>query len=254
MNVVFLIGSVIFWSIIFYSMNSSAGLTAFINIVSVFIVFFGTTATVIMSYSFADLGGIFKSFLVVIRKPDYSNKEVIESLNVYATGIKKDGVLEIQDIHKEEENQFLKQVMQDLINNMRVDDIEIKYNTYIEYLDERHGKFIQAFENMGGVAGAMGMIGTLIGLVAMLLKMDDPAAIGPAMAVALLTTFYGALIGNGFTGPIATNLKNLNDEEILQKKIILKGVLLAGRNSNPKFIRETLMSMLPKSESDKIDF
>jgi len=254
MNFSFALGGTIFWSIILYSMSGSAGLTAFINILSILIVIFGTTATVVMSYSFTDLGNIFRALIIVIRKPNYSNISVIESMNVYATGIKKDGVLEIQDIHKEEENPFLKEVLQDLINNMPVEDIELKYETYIEYLEMRHDKYIQAFDNMGGVAGAMGMIGTLIGLVAMLLKMDDPAAIGPAMAVALLTTFYGALIGNGLTGPIAINLKNINDEEILQKKIILKGVLLAGNSATPKFIRETLMVMLPKSEAEKIEF
>jgi len=254
MNFSFILGSIIFWSIIFYAMTSSAGLAAFINMVAVAIVLFGTISTIVMSYSFIELKSIMQGFLISIRRPSYSNITIIERINLYSGIIKKDGILEVQEEHAEEENQFLKEVMQNLIDNVSVEDISMKYNTYLDYMEDRHNRIITAYDNMGGVAGAMGMIGTLIGLVAMLLKMDDPAAIGPAMAVALLTTFYGALIGNGFTNSVATTLKNIHAEEELQKRIILKGVILIGENVAPKLIREILVSMIPKNEAEKLEF
>jgi len=248
MNITFAIGSVLFWSIIIYSMSSSAGLVAFLNTVSIIIVLFGTMATTIMSYSIYELKNILKSFLVALKQPNYTNIEVIERLIIYSEIIKKDGILAVQEEHQEEQNKFLKQVMQDLIDNIDIEDIKIKYESHLESLEDRHNKNINAFENIGGVAGAMGMIGTLIGLVAMLLKMDDPAAIGPAMAVALLTTFYGALIGNGFANAIAMILKNLHSGEEIQKRLILKGIYLINDNIMPKILKETLILMLPEDQ------
>lgn len=253
MNLTFLIGSVLFWSIIIYTMASSAGLDNFVNILSIVIVIFGTLATIIMSYNGYDLKNMGKAMLVAIKGKKYDHVALIERIMVYAVIVKKEGVLAAQDEHADEEHDFLKTVMQDLIDSTPVENMEKKYGTYIEYLGERHGKYSGAFENLGGVAGAMGMIGTLIGLVAMLLKMDDPAAIGPAMAVALLTTFYGALIGNGFASAIATILKTLHGEEEINKKIVLQGVMLMGDNAAPKLIKETLSSMLSVKDKERIE-
>jgi chemotaxis protein MotA len=253
MNITFILGSIIFWGIIAYAMLSSAGFASFINLVSIIIVIFGTLSTIIMSYTGYELKNILKSLFVAIKAPDYSNVAVVERLILYSGIVKQGGILDVQTDHAEEENEFLKIVMQDLIDSISIEEIEIKYESYLEALEERHNRNISAFENMGGIAGAMGMIGTLIGLVAMLLKMDDPAAIGPAMAVALLTTFYGALIGNGFANAIATILKNLHSSEENQKRLILKGINLISNSVMPNTVRGTLVSMLPSDQKKLVD-
>jgi chemotaxis protein MotA len=113
---------------------------------------------------------------------------------------------------------------------------------------ERHKSHAAIFDQWAGLAGAMGMIGTLIGLVAMLLNMSDPSAIGPSMAVALLTTMYGAMIGNIFGAPIA-NILNIRDaDETLVKTIILEGIMSIQAGDNPRTLEAKLLSFLPPNE------
>ena len=137
--------------------------------------------------------------------------------------------------------------MQDLIDSISIEEIEIKYESYLETLEERHNRNISAFENMGGIAGAMGMIGTLIGLVAMLLKMDDPAAIGPAMAVALLTTLYGALVGNLFAGIMETKLKAKHDLEVAFMETTTQAAVLLINDDSIGNIKMKLNSFLQEA-------
>lgn len=253
MNITLLIGLTIFWSAIFYAAIESAGFDSFINILSILIVVVGTLSTVIMSYSGYELKQLFKSMLKALGRTPYDNKYVIERLNLYSGLIKKDGVLSIENDFMEEENYFLKKVMKNMIDSENQVEILNKYTIYSEELYLRHERNWLAYENIGSVAGSMGMIGTLIGLIGMLLKMNDPSAIGPSMAVALLTTFYGALIANGFSSAIASNLRNMHNEEELQIRIILQGAKMIGENITPTLIKETLLSMLDKKSATKIE-
>jgi len=117
----------------------------------------------------------------------------------------------------------------------------------MEQMDARHKKMSSIFSNWAGLAGAMGMIGTLVGLVAMLLNMSDPSAIGPAMVVALLT-LYGAMIGNIFGNPIANKLNLRNDDELLAKTMILEGIMSIQAGDNPRTLEAKLLSFLPPSQ------
>jgi chemotaxis protein MotA len=118
----------------------------------------------------------------------------------------------------------------------------------LEQMDERHKTMASIFSGWAGLAGAMGMIGTLVGLVAMLLNMSDPSAIGPAMAVALLTTLYGAMIGNIFGSPIAGKLGLRNSDEILAKTMIIEGIMSIQSGDNPRTLEAKLLSFLPPSQ------
>ncbi len=113
---------------------------------------------------------------------------------------------------------------------------------------QRHTDGIQMFKSIGDAAPAMGMIGTLIGLVAMLSAMDDPKAIGPAMAVALLTTLYGAIIANAIALPIADKLKKISAEEKLNKNLILESISSIQAGINPKVVEQILLTFLPEGK------
>ncbi len=118
----------------------------------------------------------------------------------------------------------------------------------MDQTSERHRANAQIFAQMGGFSGAMGMIGTLIGLVAMLLNMADPSAIGPAMAVALLTTMYGAMIGNIVGAPVANILEIRDGDETLAKTLILEGIMAIQAGDNPRTLEGKLLSFLPPKE------
>jgi chemotaxis protein MotA len=118
----------------------------------------------------------------------------------------------------------------------------------MEQTSNRHKTNATFFGQIAGFAGAMGMIGTLIGLVAMLLNMSAPSAIGPSMAVALLTTMYGAMLGNIVGAPIENILLIRNDDELLVKTLILEGIMAIQAGDNPRNLEGKLLAFLPPSE------
>ncbi|RUM67475.1 MAG: motility protein A, partial [Sulfurospirillum sp.] len=118
----------------------------------------------------------------------------------------------------------------------------------LEQMQSRHTSNQSIFGQLAGFAGAMGMIGTLIGLVAMLLNMADPAAIGPAMAVALLTTMYGAMLGNIIGGPVENILGIRSKDETLLKTLIIEGIMSIQAGDNPRVLEAKLLSFLPPSQ------
>ena len=118
----------------------------------------------------------------------------------------------------------------------------------IDQTSARHSSNIKIFEQVGGFSGAMGMIGTLIGLVAMLLNMSDPSAIGPSMAVALLTTLYGAMIGNIIGSPVANILSIRDADEALEKQVILEGIMAIQAGDNPRTLEAKLLAFLPPKD------
>ena len=121
----------------------------------------------------------------------------------------------------------------------------------IDALEERHSVGITMMESMAADGPAMGMIGTLIGLVIMLQNLSDPSSIGPAMAVALLTTFYGAILANVVANPFMAKLTIRNKLEITKMNIIIAGALGIVAGENPRLIKEKLGAFLPPSERDE---
>jgi chemotaxis protein MotA len=117
--------------------------------------------------------------------------------------------------------------------------------TEVGYLRERHQSGAEIFATMGNFAPALGMIGTLIGLVQMLQSMEDPSTIGPAMAVALLTTFYGSVLANLVCMPIAGKLRTRSKEETLVKEMILEGVVSLTKGENPRILEQKMLSFVP---------
>jgi chemotaxis protein MotA len=117
---------------------------------------------------------------------------------------------------------------------------------------ERHETGREMFKSIGDAAPAMGMIGTLIGLVQMLSNMDDPKSIGPAMAVALLTTLYGAVIANAIALPLADKLKRIAMDERLSKDLILESVSSIQAGTNPRVVEQILSTYLPNSKRDQV--
>jgi len=131
-----------------------------------------------------------------------------------------------------------------IVDGIAPDLVRNILNTEIAFMKARHQTGQKIFTGMGDSAPAFGMIGTLIGLVNMLQNMEDPSSIGPAMAVALLTTFYGAFIANLMMIPIAEKLANRSSEEQLVMKLIVEGLLSIQAGDNPRVIEEKLLSFL----------
>jgi len=229
-----------------------AGFGAYIDIPSVLIVIGGTISVIIAQYEANDLKRIGKSIGVAFNELKVEPvPELIEKIINYATEIKKNGVMSVEQKILSEENQFFKEAFSLLVDNTKPDILESLLETKLEYMEIRHKNMINIFGAMGGVAGAMGMVGTLVGLVAMLANLSDPSAVGPAMAVALLTTLYGALVGNAFAGIVESKLNEKHNAEMIVHQITIQGAVMIASGESIGNIKMKLNAILPPESEGK---
>ena len=218
----------------------------FINVPSVLIVIGGTIATAFIRFSMSDVinsikvaGNAFSSKLSVPQ-------EVIQEIVNLANIARKNGliILEQQPIA----DPFLKKAIMYCVDGHEAEFIHEVLKKEVSLTVERHGVGQSVFSGMGEAAPAFGMIGTLVGLVQMLASMDDPSTIGPSMAIALLTTLYGAVIANLIMLPIADKLSLRSREEERNRNLIIEGVLGILKGLNPRVMEEFLQTFLPPKD------
>lgn len=248
MDLATLVGIIGALALIIVTMLMSGELGMFVNGPSVVIVFGGTLFAVMAKYGlgqFLSAGKVAgKSF--VIKNPDSS--ELIAEMVALADEARKGGLLSLEG--KEVSNEFLRRGIQLLVDGHDPEVVKGLLLRDKNQAVERHNLGSSIFGAMADVAPAMGMIGTLVGLVAMLANMDDPKAIGPAMAVALLTTLYGAVIANAVCGPIADKLRLRASEEALTKSLVIDALLAIQNGQNPRVIDSMLRNYLPESKRE----
>lgn len=218
----------------------------FINVPSLLIVFGGTIFVVLSQFSLGQFFGAGKvagkAFVFKIEAPE----DLIQKIVEMADAARKGGFLALEEA--EIENSFMQKGVDMLVDGHDIDVVRETMAKDISMTTQRHEFGATIFKGMGDVAPAMGMIGTLIGLVAMLSNMDDPKAIGPAMAVALLTTLYGAFFANVICLPIATKLSNRAEEEKLNQSLVLDGIVGIADGQNPRVIEGILKNYLAASK------
>ena len=249
MDLATIIGMLLGMSLVGYSIFSGAGSSAgaFLDAKSVMIVIGGGLASVMASFSLVNFlrsGKVLKKAFV---HKEQSVGQLIEDLVKYAEIARRDGILSLENAIKDANDPFIVQGIQMAVDGTDPELIEVIMNNELEAMNERHGVGKAVFDAIGKYAPAYGMIGTLIGLVIMLMNMADPESIGPAMAVALLTTMYGSIFANMFALPIADKLGARNDEELNYKTIIIKGVMSIQSGDNPRIVEQKLKTFLPPS-------
>ncbi len=221
-------------------------LILFVNPPGILIVGGGTLASVLIRFGLRDVINAFKvaknAFAVQLSSP----REIIQEIVNLANIARKNGliVLEQQPI----EDPFLKKSIMYCVDGHEAEFIDEVLKKEVNLTVERHELGQKTFSSMGDAAPAFGMIGTLIGLVQMLANMEDPDQIGPAMAVALLTTLYGAILGNLVFLPIADKLALRSQEEERNRKLIIEGVMGILKGLNPRVMEEFLQTFLPPKE------
>ena len=234
-------------------MVQSAGL-AHINrywdLASVIITLGGTFFSVMAGKSMKDYTGGLKSFTLVFKAPDLDAKTMIQKIIDLSNIARKEGLLSLEEAAGDLDDDFMKKGILLIVDGTDPDLVRGIMETELISIEDRHKKNIAFWEDLGGMGPAWGMIGTLIGLVNMLYEMDDPSAIGPSMAVALITTLYGSLLANWICAPVASKLKSNNAGEIMMKEIMIEGLLSIQAGENPRVIEEKLKSFL--SPGDRI--
>ena len=242
------VGLVLTLALLFGAMAMGVGIGPYIDIPSVLIVFGGTTGVLMIGFKMEQMKSLVKYFMIAIKPPQDDVAELIKKMVEYSTKARRDGILALESDANNEPNEFLKKGLSMAVDGNEPDTIRDLLEIDMEQTSERHKANAQIFDQMGGFSGAMGMIGTLIGLVAMLLNMSDPSAIGPSMAVALLTTMYGAMIGNIVGAPVENILLIRDSDEMLVKTLIIEGIMAIQAGDNPRTLEGKLLSFLPPSE------
>jgi len=251
MDLATLLGMVGAIGIVLAAILTGGSALVFVNIPSILIVLGGTFMVVMIKFSLKHFFGAFKvavrAFIFKLESPDELIAQIVELANV----ARKEGMLALEE--QEISNPFLNQGIQMLIDGNDREVINTVMSKDLQQTVDRHKWGAKVFTATGDVAPAMGMIGTLIGLVQMLSSMDDPKAIGPAMAVALLTTLYGAMLANMIALPIADKLELRKREESIVKAICLDGVLAIQEGQNPRILESMLKAYLAPSKRNTSD-
>jgi chemotaxis protein MotA len=218
----------------------------FLNGPSFMIVILGTIAATAVSYTGQELKHVPGILGNTIIRHARDPSALARSLMTISVVARKKGLLALSTAEQQlKKDPFLARGVQLVTDGYSADDIYQLLGQEVDSLAERHRRSASIVRRASEVAPAMGLIGTLVGLVQMLAQLDDPASIGPAMAVALLTTFYGAIMGTVILGPLAAKLERNSNDETMSKRLILTAMESIARQENPRRLEMLLNSELP---------
>ncbi|OIO68446.1 MAG: motility protein A [Zetaproteobacteria bacterium CG12_big_fil_rev_8_21_14_0_65_55_1124] len=248
MDIATLIGLATAIGLVITAIQLGGSLASFVDPISFLIVVGGTIGATLVNYPLREvLGAIsvgMKTFISKLEDPTKMIGQLIELSQI----VRKEGILAMENKVEDFTDPFLKKAIQMAIDGQEPSIIDEILYSEVEKVSERHALGAEIFFTLAGFAPAFGMIGTLVGLVLMLQNMDDPSTIGPSMSVALITTFYGALLANIFFLPMAGKLKTLSKKEILVHEIVISGVQSLVAGENPRVMEQRLLGFLPPKE------
>lgn len=240
MDIATILGILVGIGLMFYGIVDAKGGSEFISAGSFAVTIGGALCSTMISLPLnklkAALGVAKKVLLTKAREP----KELIKTLVGFAEIARRDGILALEEASKNLDDEFLVKGLQLAVDGADPELISDIMNTELENIAERHRNGRKIFEAMGKYAPAFGMIGTLIGLVALLKNLSDPEKIGPAMAIALITTLYGAVCANLVCLPMVDKLELRSKEELFLKGIIIQGVMSIQSGDNPRIVEQKL--------------
>lgn len=220
---------------------------------SVAIVLGGTVAALLGSYPFNMLTTMFKHIKIVFFGKGYPTKQLIDTLEEMAQLARKNGLLALEEKANEIDDPFFKEGIMMIVDATEAEAVRATLENELDIMSERHEELAGMYEKGAAFAPSFGMIGTLVGLVKMLYEMGKEGFdIGPAMATALITTFYGCILANLIFNPIAKKLRIRNDDEVLYKQIMIEGILAIQAGDNPKVLKEKLATFLSNAQRAKV--
>ena len=245
MDIATLVGIILSFSLMLSAILMGGSLSIFINVPSMMIVIGGTIGATMINYPLPDILKVVNVVKKAFFTKNMKANELIAQFVELAGIARREGILALETKIGEMDDEFMIKGIQLSADGLEPAAIKEILDTEIEAIQDRHKLGAEIFTTLGTFAPALGMIGTLIGLVQMLQTMSDPSTIGPAMAVALLTTFYGAVMANILFLPIAGKLKNRSSEEVMMKDLMTEGIISIAKGENPRVIEQKLNAYLP---------
>jgi len=250
MDITSVIGLLLAFGLILASIMTAenAQLTAFIDYPSLMVVVGGSIAATMICFPLKALLGLPMVFKKVFLNKPANIQSLIELIVSLAETARRDGLLALEGRIEEIEEPFVIVGIQMAVDGARPEVIEDIMRTELAAVATRHKDGKAMIDQLGRFAPAFGMIGTLMGLIIMLGNMSDPSAIGAGMAVALITTLYGAIVSNAMFLPMAEKLGFISKQEILSMEIVIRGIMSIQAGENPRVVEQKLGTFLPPKQ------
>ncbi len=248
-----IIGIFVGLGLVFSAIVMGGGLLLFLDVPSLLIVFGGVIATVLMSFPLPTAlgvpGVVMKTFLHKAPAP----AEILSLIVKYAEVARRDGMLALEEEAEKAPDEFLKKALRLAVDGTDSELIGMILRLELRALEDRHKTGQDILATAADFAPAFGMIGTLIGLIQMLQVLDDPSAIGGGMAVALVTSFWGAFLANTIFLPLANKLKNRSAEERIVRRLTIEGVTSIQGGDSPRIVKEKLHTFIAPGAREALE-
>jgi len=248
MDIATIIGILGGFSLIIIAMGWGGGLSWFFDLPSLMIVLGGTFGAVLINYPFSTVIKVIPAAKSIFMRKETDVQQIVNLFVEMAGVARREGLLSLERMESRFKNPFLSKAVSLSLDGVDPADVEIILETEIQTTEEQYRIGADIFTTMGNFAPAMGLMGTLIGLVKMLMQMSDPSQIGPAMSLALLTTFYGVILSNLVFLPAAGKLRVQSNHDVLIKSLILNGTLALQAGDHPRMMKQKLLSFVAPRE------
>jgi chemotaxis protein MotA len=230
-----------------------SGLMTFVDIPSVLIVVLGSYFGLFTFSSLADTLGIFGTFRLTFKTPNFNEKGIITKLMSMSDKARREGLLALEEELEDLDDDFMKKGLRLVVDGTDAEVVRTLMETELSQVQERHVAKISVVNMWGTLAPGLGMLGTVIGLIGMLKNLDDKSALGPNMAVALVTTLYGSMVANLIMIPLGGKLKSYDAVETKVKEMEIEGVLSIQAGDNPRILASKLLSYLTPDDRKAVE-
>lgn len=248
-----ILGLVVVGLAIYFNAGMDAVLL-FMQLASVSIVFGGVAAALLVNFTGRELRKLPAIIKEAFRHQDYDLQELNGTFVMLAKKARKEGLLALESqLEEDVKDPFIKKGVRLAVDGIEPEMIQDILMAEVVSMEERHKRGRRILERAGDFAPAWGMVGTLVALVIMLNDLDDPATLGPSMALAMLTTLYGAILANLFFNPMASKLENKTETEVFINQIMIEGVVGVQSGQNPHILEEKLRAFIREKGKPEYD-
>jgi chemotaxis protein MotA len=231
--------------------TSGGVIQTYLNLPSFFMTIVGSYLAVFTFSTVPTALGMWSTFGLAMKMPHNNPKSIIQKLLAFSDKARREGLLALEEELEDLDDEFMKKGMRLVVDGNDADMIRGLLENELNQVQERHGAKIRVINMWGTLAPGLGMLGTVVGLIAMLINLEDKSALGPNMAVALITTLYGAIIANLICIPVAAKLSGYDGDEAKVKEMEIEGILSIQAGENTRILAQKLLSYLdPKTRAE----
>ncbi len=254
MDLASIIGIVGAFAMVVMAIFTSGGtILTYVDLPSFLMVVLGSYFALFTNYPMSMALGIFNTIGLIFKVPSFGEQNIITKLMAFSDKARREGLLALEEELEDLDDEFMKKGLRLVVDGTDAEIIRVLMETELNQIQERHGQKIGLVNSWATLAPGLGMLGTVVGLIAMLKNLDDPSSVGPNMAVALITTLYGSMLANLLFIPIAGKLKGHDAAEAKVKEMVIEGVLSIQAGDNPRILGLKLLSFLSPADRKAVE-